>query len=141
MSEIEYFYSAHSAYAYPGSARFMEIAAAANREITHRPMDLRRVVAVTGPGPNNGRTPERRAYFSGREIERWAVYRSAPVMGGFPTHHDNDIALPNRMLIAGILHGANVDRLAHCLQRLRRAMRTNSSKPLCPCPHPSMNPM
>ena len=29
MSELEYFYSAHSAYAYLGSAKFMEIAAAA----------------------------------------------------------------------------------------------------------------
>ena len=78
MLEIEYFYSAHSAYAYLGSARFMEIARAANRRIAHRPMDLRKVVAVTGPGPTNSLTPNRRAYFSGREIERWAEFRYAP---------------------------------------------------------------
>ena len=72
MAEIEYFYSAHSAYAYLGSARFMDVARAAGRQIVHRPMDLRRVVAVTGPGPTNGLTPQRRAYFSAREIERWA---------------------------------------------------------------------
>ena len=32
MSEFEYFYSAHSAYAYIGSARFMAIARAATRK-------------------------------------------------------------------------------------------------------------
>ena len=36
-------------------------------------------------------------------------------MQGFPTHHDNDITLPNGMLIAGLLQGVNIDRLAHCL--------------------------
>jgi 2-hydroxychromene-2-carboxylate isomerase len=115
MSEIEYFYSAHSAYAYIGSARFMEIARASNRRITHKPMDLRKVLAITGPGATNGLTPFRRAYFSGREIERWAEFRSAPVMEGIPTHHANDMTLPNGMLIAGLLQGVNVDRLAHCM--------------------------
>jgi 2-hydroxychromene-2-carboxylate isomerase len=113
LTVIEYFYSAHSAYAYLGSARLMEIAAAAGRTLDHRPMDLGRVVAVTGPGPNNRRTPERRAYFSGREIERWAEYRSAPVMGRFPTHHDKDMTLANAMLIAGLREGLDIDRLAH----------------------------
>jgi 2-hydroxychromene-2-carboxylate isomerase len=115
MPEIEYFYSAHSAYAYLGSARFAEIARAANRRIAHKPVDLRKVVAVTGPGSTSRRAPERRSYFFGREIERWAEFRSAPVMQGFPTHHDNDITLPNGMLIAGFLQGINIDRLAHCL--------------------------
>jgi 2-hydroxychromene-2-carboxylate isomerase len=113
LADIEYFYSAHSAYAYLGSARFMEIAQSAGRNITHRPMDLRRVVAENGPGPTNSLTPARRAYFSGREIERWAEFRSAPVMEGFPTHHAKDITLPNCMVIAGILQGVDVDRLAH----------------------------
>jgi 2-hydroxychromene-2-carboxylate isomerase len=111
----DYALAAHSAYAYLGSARLMEIAAAAKRRIDHRPMDLRRVVAVTGPGPTNSLTPERRAYFSGREIERWAEARNAPVMDGRPTHHDNDIAVANGMLIAGLVQGMDIDRLAHGL--------------------------
>jgi 2-hydroxychromene-2-carboxylate isomerase len=115
VSEIEYFYSAHSAYAYLGSARFAEIARAANRRIAHKPMDLRKVVAITGPGSTNGLTPERRSYFSGREIERWAEFRSAPVMQGIPNHHGNDMTLPNGMLIAGLLQGIDIDRLAHRL--------------------------
>ncbi|MDE0944109.1 MAG: 2-hydroxychromene-2-carboxylate isomerase [Alphaproteobacteria bacterium] len=115
MATLEYFYSAHSGYAYLGSACFMSIAEAANCTIIHKPMDLRRVVAVTGPGPTNGMTPGRRAYFSGREIARWAEMRDAPVMDGIPSFHDNDIALSNCMLIAGILQGLNIDLLAHHL--------------------------
>ena len=113
MTEIEYFYSAHSACAYLGSARLTELSRAANRRIAHRPMDLRKVVAVTGPGSTNGLTPARRAYFSGREIERWAEFRSAPIMDGFPVHHDKDMTLPNGMLIAGLLQGSNIGGLAH----------------------------
>jgi 2-hydroxychromene-2-carboxylate isomerase len=115
MAEIEYFYSAHSAYAYLGSARLMELSRAANRRIGHRPMDLRKVVAVTGPGSTNGLTPSRRAYFSGREIVRWAEFRSAPVMQGIPVHHAKDMTLSNCMLIAGLLQGTNIDKLAHVL--------------------------
>ncbi len=113
MAVIEYFYSAHSAYAYIGSKLLMDIAAEAGCRIDHRPMDLRRVVAATGPGPTNGLTPERRAYFSGREIERWAEARGIEIMKIRPTHHDNDIARPNCMLIAGLLEGVDVDALAH----------------------------
>ena len=78
-------------------------------------MDLRQVVAVTRPGPTNGLTPARRAYFSGREIERWAEFGAAPIMQGFPTDHDKEMILPNGMLIAGLLQAVNVDRLAHCM--------------------------
>ena len=115
MAEIEYFYSAHSAFAYLGSARLMEIAGASGSDIVHKPMDLRRVVAVTGPGATNGLTPQRRAYFSGREIERWAEARDVPLMEGWPTHHDKDMTLCNGMLIAGLLQGYEIDLLTHRL--------------------------
>lgn len=114
MKTIEYFYSAHSAYAYIGSQMLMDIAKAGGRRIEHRPMDLRAVVAATGPGPHNSRTPERRAYFSGREIARWAEARGVDILP-WPTHHDNEIALSNGMLIAGLLRGQDIDTLAHCL--------------------------
>ncbi len=112
MRPIEYFYSAHSGYAYIGSRMFMDIAKAGGRRIDHRPMDLRAVVAATGPGPHNSRTPQRRAYFSGREIERWAEARGVGILAR-PTHHDNEIALSNGMLIAGLLQGLDIDALAH----------------------------
>ena len=117
MAEIEYFYSAHSAYAYLGSRRLMQIADAAGCGIAHRPMDLRRVVAVTGPGPTNALTPQRRAYFSGREIRRWAEFREVPMMAGWPTHHDNDPALANSMLIAALALAQDAGPLAHALMQ------------------------
>jgi len=109
---IEYFYSAHSAYAYIGSAMLMDVAKAGGRRIRHRPMDLRAVIAATGPGAHNGRTPERRAYFSGREIERWAEYRRVEILS-WPTYHDHEIATVNGMLIAATNRGIDVDALAH----------------------------
>ncbi len=112
MKIIEYFYSAHSAYAYIGSQLFMDIAKAGGRRIEHRPMDLRAVVAATGPGAHNSRTPQHRAYFSGREIERWAEARGVDILS-WPTHHANDIALSNGLLIAAISQGLDVDALAH----------------------------
>jgi 2-hydroxychromene-2-carboxylate isomerase len=113
MSGIEYFYSAHSAYAYLGSARLMEIASAAGREIVHKPVDLLRVMVESGAGSTRERSDRHRAYYFGREIERWAEWRDAPVVTGMPTHHYNDTTLCNGMLIAGIEQGHTVDRLAH----------------------------
>jgi 2-hydroxychromene-2-carboxylate isomerase len=115
MPEIEYFYSAHSAFAYLGSARLMDIASAAGRIIVHRPVDLMRVMVESGAGSTRKRGDRHRAYYFGREIERWAQWREAPVMDGIPTHHQNDTALCNGMLIAGIEQGINIDLLAHAM--------------------------
>ena len=68
MSHIEYFYSAHSAFAYLGSARLTVIARAAGRRIVHRPVDLNRVLEAAGSAPFSKRTPAQRAYFFGTEI-------------------------------------------------------------------------
>ena len=115
MADIEYFYTAHSAFAYLGSARFLAIAAAAGRRIVHKPMDLHRVVAAGGAGPTRARSRAHRAYYFGREIERWAEWRGAPVTRGMPTHHHNDMALANGMIVAGTLQEVDMDRLAHAM--------------------------
>lgn len=115
MTMIEYFYTAHSAFAYLGSARFMEIAREAGRRIDHRPIELGKVVAAGGAGSTRERSTAHRAYYFGREIERWAEERDAPVIGRSPTHHLKDMTLPNGMLIAGLLQEVDIDRLAHRL--------------------------
>jgi 2-hydroxychromene-2-carboxylate isomerase len=117
MSEIEYFYSAHSVFAYLGSARFMEIAQAAGRTIVHRPVDLNQVVPAGGASSFRERSPKHRAYFFRREIDRWAEQRNAPVMEGYPAHHYSDMELCNGMVIAGVSQGQNVDQLAHAMLR------------------------
>lgn len=115
MTELEYFYAGHSAFAYIGSKQFYEIAAAADCTIIHKPNDLRKVIEANGPGPQNGKTPERRAYFSRREVERWAEFRGVEIMGGVPTYHYNEITTLNSVLIAGILQDINIDLLAHTM--------------------------
>lgn len=115
MPEIEYFYSAHSAYAYLGSARLMEIARAAGRRIAHKPYDLNKGVEAAGSVPFKERPHGHRLYFFKREMARWSEYRNAPLMDGRPTHHDNDMALGNGMLIAGLEQGVDIDQLAHAM--------------------------
>ena len=115
VAAIEYFYSTHSAFAYIGAARFMEIAAAANREIVHRPVDLRRVISAARGLTFKERTPAHRAYFFGREIERWAEYRGVEIINQRPTHHDNSLELSSCMIIAAISQGLNVDRFSHAI--------------------------
>lgn len=115
MSEIEYFYAAHSAFAYLGSAKFMQIAKAAGRKIVHKPYDLRRGVAEVGTTPFAKRSQAHFAYYFGREIERWSEQRNAPVAKLSPTHHANDITLPNCVLIAALEQGHDIDALAHAM--------------------------
>ena len=115
MFEIEYFYSAHSAFAYLGSARFMEIAKAAGRTIVHKPYELTRGIAGVGSVPTRERPQNHRAYYFRREIDRWSEHRAAPVMDGYPEHHWADMTLSNGMLIAASLQGANIDALAHAM--------------------------
>ncbi|ANK79705.1 MAG: hypothetical protein TEF_02025 [Rhizobiales bacterium NRL2] len=112
---IEYFYAAHSAFAYLGSRRFMAIAAKAGRRIVHRPVDLRLVVAEAGATPFPKRSKAHVQYFFGREIRRWSEERGAPVLGRTPTFHHHDIGLPNCFLIAGMEQGLVIDELAHRL--------------------------
>jgi 2-hydroxychromene-2-carboxylate isomerase len=115
MAEIEYFYAAHSAYAYLGSAQFMEIAAAAGRRIVHKPYDLRAGIVGVGSSVIGERTAGHLEYYFGREVERWSQFRNAPVMKRLPTHHHKSTTPSNTMLIAGIVQGLNIDQLAHAM--------------------------
>ncbi len=115
MSAIEYFYSTHSAFAYLGSARLMEIAMAAGRRIVHRPVNLGPVMKAARGEGFSGFSDAHRAYFFGREIERWSEYRGVPAVGFRPTHHDNDLSLSSGMIIAAVDAGQNGDALAHAI--------------------------
>ncbi len=115
MTEIEYFYAAHSLYAYIGSRKLAEIAAAQGCRIAHRPMDLRAVVAASGAVPFGKRSQAHKDYFFGREMERWAEERDVKMIRHFPRHHAKDITLPNCLLVAAIATGADIDALAHRL--------------------------
>lgn len=113
MPTIEYFYVAHSAYAFLGSAKLMQVARAARRRIAHYPIDLHRVMAARGIAAFGARDRAHTRYFFRREIWRWAEYRGIEISDKRPTHHSNDYGLANRVLIASVEAGADTDALAH----------------------------
>ncbi len=113
MTNIEYFYSAQSLFAYLGSARLTAIAEAAGRRIAHRPMDLNKVLKGIGAIPFSERSKAHMAYYFGREEERWSEFRGAPILPQIPKHHYNDATLANCMLIAGQEQGVDIGPLAH----------------------------
>lgn len=115
MNTIEYFYSTHSAFAYIGAARLIEIAAAAGCRIVHRPVDLGPVMLGAGARAVPERTPAYRAYFFGREIARWAEFRGVPIIDHRPTFHDNSLALSSGLLIAAVQDRLDVDRLSYAM--------------------------
>lgn len=115
MPRLEYFYSAHSGFAYLGSARFQQIADAAGCKIVHRPFDLNALLTAIGASGFRERSEAHRDYYFRREIERWSELREAPVMGKRPTYHDEDFIFANCMLIACAESGGDVDRLSHAI--------------------------
>ncbi len=115
MTELIYFYSAHSAFAYLGSARLMDLCAAHDLTLVHRPIPLSPVVEAQGSLPFAARTQGHVDYFFGREIERWAEWRGVPVVPFRPTHHDGDYARASHLILALGDRGAAVDALAHAV--------------------------
>ncbi|WP_104017199.1 2-hydroxychromene-2-carboxylate isomerase [Roseovarius nitratireducens] len=115
MQTIEYFYSAHSAFAWLGSARLSEICARRGARLLHKPIELSPVVEAAGGQPFAGRTQAHVDYFFGRDIEHWAEYRGVAVIHRRPTHHDAPLALPNGAIIAAQDAGQGADALAHAI--------------------------
>lgn len=113
MSTIEYFYAAHSAYAFLGSAKLTEVARSTGRRIEHFPIDLHRVMAARGITAFGARDAAHVRYFFRREIWRWAEFRGLEISPRRPTHHGHDYGLANRVLIASVEAGGDTDALAH----------------------------
>ncbi len=113
MPTIQYIYSAHSAFAYLGSARLMALCAQHNVTLIHKPILLSPVVEAQGSQPFHARTQAHVDYFFGREIERWAEFRDVPVINYRPTYHDANYSLASGMIIALGESGAAVDAMAH----------------------------
>ncbi|WP_299484294.1 2-hydroxychromene-2-carboxylate isomerase [uncultured Roseibium sp.] len=115
MPVIEYVYSAHSAYAYLGSAELMRICKDHGARLVHRPILLSPVVEAQRGKPFRKRTQQHVDYFFGREIERWAEYRSVPIISRRPSTHDADYSIASGMIIACGESGPETDKMAHAL--------------------------
>ena len=115
MPTIEYVYSAHSAFAYLGSAKLSDICARHDVTLIHKPILLSPVVEAQGSLSFAARTQAHVDYFFGREIERWAEHRNVPVINYRPTYHDADYSLVSGMIIALGAKGAATDAFAHAV--------------------------
>ncbi len=113
MHVIEYIYSAHSAFAYLGSKRLLQICADYRVKLIHKPVILSPVVESQGSLPFGARTQSHVDYFFGREIERWAEYRNVPVINFRPTRHDADYSVASGIILALGDTGSQVDNMAH----------------------------
>lgn len=129
MAFIEYYYSAHSVFAYLGHARLRQIAARSGREIRHKPVDLNPVVAAVHPESFAQRSAAHRKYFFGREIERWVEFRGVPFRGGIPANHRGGAESANRMLIACTLGDGETDGLAQAFMQAHWADHADLSDP------------
>ncbi len=109
---IEYFYSAHSAFAYLGAWELERIARETGWQVEHRPFDFAPVMAAAGGVSFRNRTAAQIKYFFGRELVRWAQFRDLPMIRHRPTYHDNSLALGNGMIIAS---GADADALSRAV--------------------------
>jgi len=115
MAVIEYFYSAHSAYAYLGAQKLSQICSSYDCTVLHRPINLSPVVEAAGAQPFGSRSQAHVDYFFGREIERWADYREVGMIDYRPTHHDNPLTLANGLIIAAAEAKAPVDKLSFAI--------------------------
>ena len=115
MTDLIYYYSAHSAFAYLGSAKVMQLCKAHDLTLVHRPIPLSPVVEAQGSLPFRKRTQAHVDYFFGREIERWAEWRGVSVVSFRPTFHDADYTLASGMILALGDRGPDVDAMAHAI--------------------------
>jgi 2-hydroxychromene-2-carboxylate isomerase len=111
VSDIEYYYSVSSVFAYFGSQRLTELARRHGVRVIHKPIFHGIVVPATGGLRFRTMSPVRIAHFF-REVERWSAYLKIPVVSGDPKYHYSDRDLPSGMVIAAQRHGLDVDTLS-----------------------------
>ena len=79
MSQIDYYYSAYSFYAYLGSKKFLEILKKSGRSIDHKPVNFVTLMVDNGNHRWEDRTEENLYYFFRRQKDRWAEFRGIEV--------------------------------------------------------------
>ncbi len=105
MSQIDYYYSAYSLYAYLGSKKFLEIAKKSGRLVNHKPIRLVTLMVDNGNHRWEDRTKENLHYFFRRQKDRWAEFRGIPIIEDWPSNHSVSEEPSNTLIIAAINDG------------------------------------
>ena len=129
MSQIDYYYSAYSLYAYLGSKKFLEIAKKSGRSINHKPVCLVTLMVDNGNHRWEDRTEENLHYFFRRQKDRWAEFRGIRVIEDWPSNHSVPEEPSNALIIAAIKDGHNVDQLVHAMMYVHWINDANPSNP------------
>jgi 2-hydroxychromene-2-carboxylate isomerase len=108
MSKVcQYFFAAHSPWAYLGHERFVALAQKHGVQVELKPCDLSKVFGVSGGLPLAKRAPQRQAYRL-LELARWSEYLGIPLKTQ-PQFFPVSPELANKMIVAArISHGTDV---------------------------------
>jgi 2-hydroxychromene-2-carboxylate isomerase len=108
MSKVcQYFFAAHSPWAYLGHERLVAMAARHGVQIEIKPCDLSNVFGVSGGLPLAKRAPQRQAYRL-VELARWSEFLGIPLKPQ-PQFFPVSPELANRMIVAARLsYGSDV---------------------------------
>lgn len=108
MSKVcQYFFAAHSPWAYLGHERLVAMAARHGVQIEIKPCDLSNVFGVSGGLPLAKRAPQRQAYRL-VELARWSAFLGIPLKPQ-PQFFPVSPELANRMIVAARLsYGTDV---------------------------------
>ncbi|NYE63230.1 2-hydroxychromene-2-carboxylate isomerase [Duganella sp. 1224] len=107
MSKVcQYYFAAHSPWAYLGHERLVAIAQKHGVQIELKPCDLSKVFGVSGGLPLAKRAPQRQAYRL-LELARWSEYLGMPLKPQ-PQFFPVSPELANKMIVAARLaHGTD----------------------------------
>lgn len=98
MSEIYYYYSIRSDFAYLGAHRIIALAKKYKAKLIHRPIKLSVIMGPIGAAPFDNRPPLRGAY-SHLDARRWAKFLGMEKHDD-PVYHDGPMELPSGVVIA-----------------------------------------
>jgi len=112
---IDYFLSHASPWTYLGSARFHEIAKAADAAITYRPVSYGEIFAVSGGLPVGERAPQRQKYRLA-ELARWRDHLDVPLTLE-PKYFPVADRPASQLVIAADERGLDTGRLSNAILR------------------------
>ena len=98
MSQIDYYFSTVSPYAYLAGQRLEEIAARHGAQVVYKPLDMIALLRRTGGVPLAERHPNRTAYRA-QELARWSAHLGMP-LNLRPAHFPTNAAPASYAIIA-----------------------------------------
>lgn len=127
MTQVDYYLTLASPYAYMGHTRFVDISKKMKASVTIKPVNMGYIFSKTGGLPLGKRSPARQAYRF-QELERWRQHLDIPLIlkpNFFPV---NDLQA-SAMVIAADLKGENGIDLAGAYLRAVWAEERNINAP------------